>query len=204
MPIADITRIKSYAGVVCPQCKKPLDHSGLTSGTHACVYCQSMFEAVVYNPGVQKVRVASLAEAGPHGATACVNHPRNAAVTGCERCGSFICNLCKIGTDGLVLCPGCFERLSVEGALPSTVTSFKNHFGAALTLALFSLAIFNYAGPFCGPAVVYYCIKALRQKKELGETDGLVVIWLTIILGVLEFFMGVFVWIFLVSTMVKI
>lgn len=64
---------------------------------------------------------------------ACAKHERNAAVASCQRCGGFVCALCRIFTDRFVLCPGCFERGYAAGALGRTLRSMPHFCGATST-----------------------------------------------------------------------
>lgn len=93
-----------------------------------------------------------------------------------------MCGVCRIDSDGLVLCPGCFDRLSAEGALPSARVSYRDYGRLAESLALLALMPI-FAGLVAGPAAVYYGNKGLRQKRELGETEGRTGVWVAIILG---------------------
>jgi len=138
-----------------------------------------------FDPPQREALVVGLAESGPGGATACASHRNNAAVTNCGRCGVFMCGLCRIESDGLVLCPGCFDRLSAEGALPSTRVGYRDFGRMAASLAVLGLLLW-FAGMVVGPAVVFYGIKGLRQKREMVDDEGRVGIWFAMVLGVLE------------------
>ncbi len=175
----------AYQGPACPRCKRPLSQGRLVSGAQTCPHCMGAFEAVRFTPPEPKAVVRQLAESGPEGAVSCANHAKNAAVAGCERCGAFICELCKIEADGKTLCPACFDRLSSEGALESTVTTFKDYGRMAGTLVVAGLLIWIFA-PVFGPVAVYYAIRGLRQKRRMGESDGLVSIYIALVMGVLE------------------
>jgi hypothetical protein len=96
-----------------------------------------------------------------------------------------MCGLCRIESDGLVLCPGCFDRLSAEGTLPSARISYRDYGRMAGSLAVLGLVLW-FVGIVAGPAAVYYGIKGLRQKREMGEDEGRVGIWAAIVLGGLE------------------
>lgn len=96
-----------------------------------------------------------------------------------------MCGVCRIDSDGLVLCPGCFDRLSAEGALPSARVSYRDHGRMAGSLAALGLLL-GFVGIVAGPAAVYYGIKGLRQKREMGETEGRAGVWAAIVLGGLE------------------
>jgi hypothetical protein len=187
-----------YAGVTCPHCQHPLDHDTLRSGPQSCPVCRRPFEALRFDPPERESRAVSLAEAGPGGSAACAQHRANVAVANCERCGVFMCALCRIDSDSLALCPGCFDRLSAEGALPSARVSYRDYGRMASTMAGVGIVVI-FVGIIAGPAAVYYGMKGLRQKREMGETDGRAGVWLAIVLGALEA-VG---WLVVVALMVK-
>ena len=171
----------AYQGVACPFCDKGLDHTTLASGPQSCPQCRRGFEAVVFHPVEARPAVAEVAAAGPTGVTPCANHARNVAVAACERCGRFMCELCRIDSDGKTLCPGCFERLSGEGALQSTVTRFRDY--SALTASYVAAgAVILFLAPLTAPLALVYGRRALREKRERGESDG--IIKLRILMGI--------------------
>ena len=188
MPPAKIKtkgRRRSYKGPGCPRCKRPLGSGRLVTGLLTCPHCQSAFEAVRFTPPEPRAVVRQVAEAGPGESVSCANHAKNEAVANCERCGGFICELCKIEADGKTLCPACFDRLSAEGALESTVTTFKDYGRMASSLAVVGLLMWIFA-PVFGLAAAYYATRGLRQKRKMGESDGVVSMYIALVLGILE------------------
>lgn len=138
-----------------------------------------------FDPPGRESPVMRLSEAGPAGATACASHANNAAVANCGRCGVFMCGLCRIDSDGLVLCPACFDRLSGEGALPSAVVRYRDYGRMASSLSVLGLLL-AFVGIVAGPAAVYYGVHGLRQKRQMGDASGRLGIWLAMGLGALE------------------
>ncbi len=96
-----------------------------------------------------------------------------------------MCALCRIDLDGRTLCPTCFERLSTEGTLESTRTTFRDYPGLASVTAVAGLLLW-FATVLLGPLSIYYAVKGLRQKKQMGERDGRVGLWFAILLGSIE------------------
>jgi hypothetical protein len=78
----------------------------------------------------------------------------------------FACTLCRIETDGQVLCPACFERLADAGELPSLVSSYRDHGRAQALLVLLGF-LFFFLAPVTGPASIYYGTRALEQRRAL-------------------------------------
>ncbi|MCK6491162.1 MAG: hypothetical protein L6R48_23165 [Planctomycetes bacterium] len=133
------------------------------AGPAVCPACRVAFEAIPFQPRPEPGRQPLPAgDAAP-----CAQHQRNRAEASCERCGVFMCAVCRIEVDGRRLCPPCFERLSGEGALPSAVVHRRNWCGMAFHLSFFSMV------PLFGlpavPAAWWIGIKGLRQNYRLGE-----------------------------------
>ena len=160
-----------YAGPGCPHCQAPLDLEGVVSGAQYCGACGREFEAVRFRPSVRRERVAEVGAEGPEEAASCAAHRRNAAVASCERCGIFMCGLCRTDVDGMSICAPCFERLAAEGVLRSAETRYRNYLGLSWLCGLAG-ALFWFPGLVTGPAAIYYAFRGLRQMGEWGDVDG--------------------------------
>jgi ribosomal protein L37AE/L43A len=161
--------IASYRGPACPRCKNPVRLDELTDGPVHCPRCGGEYEARVFHPPVRVARVLQLAQSGPDAAGACANHPRNAAVTNCERCGIFICSLCELAVDGATYCPSCFDRLAQEGTLLSARVRFRSY-GTLAGVASFVGLLFSaiFIGLPLGALALYYVVKGFRTRNESG------------------------------------
>lgn len=126
------------------------------------------------------------------GSAPCARHARNAAVTSCEHCGAFMCELCRIDEEGVALCAACFERLGGAGKLASTRVTFRNYNGVALSLAV--VGLIPFLGVLAGPLALVAASKGLRQGRELGESHGVTGAKVALVLGVLEVVGGVLAW----------
>jgi hypothetical protein len=136
-------------------------------------------------------RIAGGAEAS---STSCANHAANLAVANCERCGVFMCSLCRIAVDETQLCPTCFDRLTAEGALPSTRTRYRDYGRQASSYALLGVLLW-VIGPLLGPLAVYYGFRSLRQLREMDEPGGRVRAWLSVLAGAAQAVGGVWLWV---------
>jgi hypothetical protein len=172
-----------FGGPCCPRCRRDLDPERVLSGPLSCPHCGRAFEATRFDPPPPRVEVRAVEEAGPGAAASCPAHRGNVAAANCSRCGVFMCDLCRIDADGMVLCPACFDRLSAEGALPSARTTFRDFGRMGATLLLVGLVFSVFAAPFTLGAV-YAGARELRQRKTLGEGSA-VRAWVVIALGVL-------------------
>jgi hypothetical protein len=159
----------------CPRCWMPMQPSSLAAlGNIHCGNCGLDFESAVFSPPVRPApRQMELAQ----GQVQCARHARNAAIASCERCGAFMCGLCKVDADGKSLCAACFERLRASGELESTNLKFRSLRSLGLHLSIISL-LFLIFGSVLGPAAIIVTIRGMRQSKKegtTGETFGAVV-----------------------------
>ena len=172
-----------FGGPSCPRCRRDLDPASFASGRQSCPHCRGSFEATRFDPPEPRVSVRSVEEAGPGGETTCAAHRGNVAAANCDRCGVFMCDLCRIDADQRVLCPGCFERLSAEGALPSARTTFRDYGRMGMQLLLLAVLFSFFGAPFSLGAV-YAGVKSLGQRKRIGEGSAAFA-WCSIVLGFL-------------------
>ena len=174
-----------YSAPSCPSCGAALDLEHVASGVQACSACGKSFEATRFRPPERSAVVKRLAESGPAAETGCAAHPANVAAANCQRCGVFMCELCRIDADEMALCPACFDRLSSEGALPSTLTTYHDYGRQASNLALAGIPLMVF-GLAIGPAAIYYGLRALKQLRQMGESSGRARARIAIAAGVLE------------------
>jgi len=181
-------RVTGYFGPSCPHCQAPLDLSRVMTGLQRCAVCARPFQAARFAAPARPVTVKALVESVGEGGTACASHPGNASTSNCQRCGVFMCSLCEIDADEMKLCPACFDRLSAEGALASTRTTFRDYGRQASMLALAGVPLMAF-GVVLGTAAAFYGIRSLRQLRAMGESGGRARAAVAIVAGILE--MGV-------------
>jgi hypothetical protein len=137
------------------------------------------------------VTAAPIAVATEAGAP-CARHPGNPAEAACQRCGQFMCSLCRIDSDAKAYCPACFERLSSEGALASTVTHIRNYSGLA-SLVLLGGFLTCYLGLPLGIYGFYLCVKGIKDKGRRGDTEGVAGLYARLVLSILLLLTGLLV-----------
>lgn len=182
----------AFAMMRCPRCGRELQLEQLkTDPAFICPLCSRSFELVRFETRAPEVRQPRHVGGTIEASQPCAVHARNAAVATCDRCGAFMCELCRIDVDGRTLCPGCFDRLAAGDSLESTRTTFRDYAGMAFTSALvgfvFSALFFWVA---FAPLAIYYGIRALKQKKAMGETDGKILVWVSMLLAVVDIGFG--------------
>jgi hypothetical protein len=175
---------RSYQGPACPSCAAALRAGDLVTGPGHCPSCGMRYEAAAFtpvaDPGPTVLPVGAAGEGTP-----CAKHARNVSEASCVRCGTFMCQLCRIDTDAMVLCPGCFDRLAGEGALPSARRTFRDHSRMALTLAVIGFP-FMIFGLLIGPCAVWAAWRGLRARRQLGVSISRTRCIVALIAGVLE------------------
>jgi hypothetical protein len=184
-------RATTYTGPECPRCGGWIDFERLGAGEQRCLACGGLFLATPFHPPEVKVRVGSVAEAGPEGAVPCARHPGNAAVGNCTRCGVFMCALCRIDIDGQELCPACFDRLSAEGVLATARTRIRDFRGMALSLGVLGL-LASCFGLITGPVTLYFVAQAVRQRRLWNESGGTAALVVAGLCGVAQIGFGIF------------
>jgi uncharacterized RDD family membrane protein YckC len=176
----------------CPRCQKPIDVAAITTSPEAqCPLCARTFEAIKFEPPPLDVKLPDAVDGSLDAQQPCATHAHNVAVAGCERCGTFMCSLCRTVIDGRTLCPSCFERLSADGTLESTRTRFRDYAGLAGMTATFGCLV-TFLGLLFGPLTFYYAVKGLKQKKAMGETDGRAGLWVAMVFAAIEMVVSFF------------
>ena len=179
----------AVTGPQCPHCSVALTKDWVRTGTIICPYCSLSFVATAFDPPQRKPRTVAVVESCPEGANACANHPGNAAVTSCQRCGLFVCSLCDMNIGDGSLCPACFDRVRAEGALRGAATRYLDY-GSMARLSALAGVIFSFLflGIPIGALTVYYARKGAKQRREDGDSAaGMMFI---LIVGILEILAG--------------
>jgi len=175
-----VSAVVDHTGPGCPRCWTQLPDSVLQVGEVYCGSCGLAFEAELFSPPVPARAVLPAPDAGT--AAQCAKHARNAAAAACERCGAFMCTLCRVESDGLVLCAGCFDRLRAEGSLASAKTSFRSWRTLGLHAAILGVPLVTF-GALLGPVAVYASARGIGQARKSGDEGGLASPILSLLLG---------------------
>ena len=134
-----------------------------------CGGCALTFTAAVFTPpGPPQPQSRAL---DPGSATPCAKHARNPAVAACDRCGAFMCGLCRTDADGRAMCMPCFERLSGEGKIESARTTFKSWRTLGLHLGVLGLLMSPF-GLVIGPAALVATARGVAQSRKDGDEDS--------------------------------
>jgi hypothetical protein len=161
----------------------PLTVESLHTGLTSCQYCRREFEATVFEAREHQHQSVQVAAATPDGAaTACANHPGNAAVTSCQRCGLFICALCDMNVGDGSYCPSCFDRVRAEGSLRGAAKRRADYAMLARVAVLLGLMPCFYGVP--AALGVWWAAKGISQRRREGvSAKGMI---FALILAILE------------------
>jgi len=149
----------------CPHCRARQFEA--VEGEQRCRACGGKFAFYAFRPPTRRaaVPVAAL------GRTPCHQHPLNSAVAACDRCGSFLCQLCETRVEGRILCPACFERLHERHELVSTRR--EQIAWGRLVMVLGALAWFPFYGCLFGLFAigvgVYAVVRIRRDSSARGK-----------------------------------
>lgn len=176
---------RPYTGPACPQCGKALAKDQQADGERVCRVCGGAFSAYWLSPLPERSAIITPLTSS-EAASPCARHEGNASVASCGRCGVFMCQLCRIDSDGLVLCPGCFERLADEGALPSARKSYKDYGRLSSHAALLGFFLVWPFGIFIGPFAIWMGIKGLRARTQPGVRISKTRCVVAIVVGLIE------------------
>lgn len=186
-----------FGGVCCPCCKADLRPSKLRDGVQRCDSCKIEFDAYAFTPVVDPGPViVPLATDGT--GTPCAQHARNVAESSCGRCGAFMCALCRIDSDGQSFCPGCFERLSNEGALASSRSVYRDY-GRLSTHILLVGFLMAPLLALSGPMATWFGVVGLRKRASTGDRISRLRCWIGIICGLIEMVLGIAYLMFLIG-----
>ncbi len=177
----------------CPRCGHEFEPSETREGSRVCLACGKPYEIFFFAP-VDRAAAAQaaplgVAEAGPGGATPCARHPGNAATASCDRCGVFVCALCRVDLSGKTLCPSCFDRLEGQGELVEVKNRFFDYRGLGLAIGVLGWML-CYFSALAGPFAIYCGIRSLKQLREWNEVGGRLVPVLAILLGLGQLLSG--------------
>ncbi len=159
----------------------------LQQGQVYCGECALTFTAALFSPPLRPAPAAPALE--PGAATPCARHARNPAIATCERCGAFMCGLCRTDADGKALCMPCFERLRGDGAIADTRTTFKSWRTLGLHLGVLGLLL-SPVGLILGPASLVASARGVAQVRRGEEAGGAAGTVTAFVLGMLSTLFG--------------
>jgi hypothetical protein len=112
-------------------------------------------------------REASLPASAPEGDTGnrCTVHPANLASGTCQRCGNFVCRLCRTRWHDRALCLGCLERLMESQT--NQAEDPRAHRRQATLSVVFGLAAWLLVG----------LVTLLFVARQGGVADETLAIW---------------------------
>jgi len=164
----------------CHQCLAPLRFSA--SGEPVRCHCGLEATLFVY-PALGRTASGDAGEAiQGQGESACFAHPGKRAVAACQKCGRFVCGLCRIEWGDALLCPACVNAADKRTDL--LVQSRPLYDSMALAIASFSFLLL-YLSVFTAPFAIWLSIRGLRSPGSLTPRVRWRA-WLAVALSVLQ------------------
>ncbi len=152
--------------VPCARCNIPLPKWKLRNGEAAnCPSCGSR-NAVRLFPVALAQAAAAHGETALAGEAACFDHPGKRAVSACQQCGRFVCQLCAVEFGTGVWCPSCVAASSGKARSINSDTSRMLYDTWALSIPLLLLILWPLT-IFSAPAVLALAIMKWKRPISL-------------------------------------
>ncbi len=152
--------------VPCARCNMPLPKWELANGDAAdCPSCGSR-NIVRLFPAALANAAAARAEFALDGEAACFDHPGKRAISACQQCGRFVCQLCAVEFGAGVWCPSCVANSSGNARQANTDASRILYDTWALTIP-FALLLIWPLTLLSAPAVIALAIMKWKQPLSL-------------------------------------
>jgi len=152
--------------VPCARCSMPLPKWELRNADAAdCPSCGSR-NVVRLFPAALAPAAAAHGVAAVEGEAACFDHPGKRAVSACQQCGRFVCQLCAVEFGDGVWCPSCVAapRGKIRSINPDTSRTLFDTWALVMPLATLILWPFTI---FSAPAVTALAIMKWKQPISL-------------------------------------
>jgi len=152
--------------VPCARCSMPLPKWELRNGEAAnCTSCGSRNTVRLF-PAALAEATAARGETALAGDAACFDHPGKRAVSACQQCGRFVCQLCAVEFGSGVWCPSCVAASSGKARSVNSGTSRMLYDTWALFIP-FALLVIWPLTILSAPAVVALAIMKWKQPISL-------------------------------------
>jgi len=155
--------------IACPKCKLSLDPKTMQGGLFQCKHCYAFIHVYLYPPMFTEMTKGEKPETIllPEQAS-CFFHVDKLAVTHCEECGIFLCNLCDIEIDHKHFCSKCMSsQMDNIKSLQSSAVLYD-----AIILALAVLQIFFFTLSFIFVPLIIIGSIYFRKKMKVPYYRG--------------------------------
>src|ERR1700761_6528155 len=129
------------AALACPRCSGKLPMEVFQAQGGECSGCGARVEGTVF-PALFRAEESSVCEPVVADEAACFFHPNSVAAFSCDRCGRFLCALCRISWASENVCTACLEVASKDDRARALASS-RFHFDS-LALALATLPVLTW------------------------------------------------------------
>ncbi len=154
--------------LLCARCQMPLPQWELTHPEGArCTSCWSLntvsaFPAMFRAPAAPARPAVAL-----DGEAACFDHPGKRAVSACNQCGRFVCDLCQVEFHGQIWCPSCVVAGSGAARAANPDSSRVLYDSIALAVPTLSLICFWPITTLTAPGTLVFSLVKWKQPLSL-------------------------------------
>src|ERR1700722_6703308 len=143
--------------LLCPNCSQRLPIDLFVAGPiHQCPTCYSIVEAYIFPEFHRDPSSPPQIQLALEHEAACYFHSRFRAMTPCDNCGRFLCEICAISVGSRQLCPECLAQLRKQ----------RNEMGLVYYAPLFDgVALFLVIAPLV--TVIFWFFTILAAPVSL-------------------------------------
>jgi hypothetical protein len=114
------------------------------SESAVCTMCGSSNVVKVFPAALASAHSLPPGEAALEGEAACFDHSTRRAVSACQQCGRYVCQLCSVEFGGQTWCPSCVAAGAGHARSANLETSRSLFDSTALILPLASLLVWPF------------------------------------------------------------
>ena len=149
----------------CPVCHRLLERYDNSAAELTCFYCDAKLLLAVFPNALSKS--APVADSPVlSGEASCYFHTDRVAASCCDRCGRFLCNLCRISWAGETLCVSCIDVAAQPDKDPSLESSCFHWDSAALTLSILP-SLLIYPSLISAPLALGFSLFTFRKRCSI-------------------------------------
>ena len=150
----------------CPVCEYAIAGEPAETHTLFCPRCRTHIEIDAF-PALLRQSASHLSQAVVADEATCYFHSDRVAAFACNRCGRFLCPLCRIEWAGEELCPACLEAAS-RGEQHRQLASTRFHFDTLALLLSTVLLLTGFLTILTAPLALGFALFTFRKECSIA------------------------------------